>query len=42
MRFMMTKEYVENASHPLVVIVTCVFAIAVTVIMPWAFMSGIQ
>lgn len=43
MKFMMTKKHVENASHPLVVIATCVFAIAVTVVIPWMFMStGIQ
>lgn len=43
LRFMMKREYVDNASHPLVVVATCLFAIAVTIVVPWVFMStGIQ
>lgn len=42
MKFM-AREYVENASHPLVVIATLVIALCVTVAIPWVFMStGIQ
>jgi hypothetical protein len=40
LKFMLTRDYVENSSHPLVVIATCVFAIAVTVFLPWVLMGS--
>lgn len=44
MRFMKAREYVENASHPITVVMTCILALCVTVVIPWVFMStgGIQ
>lgn len=43
LNFLKAREYVENASHPLVVIATCMLALFVTVAIPWVFMStGIQ
>lgn len=40
LKFMMAREYVEDASHPLVVIATCIFAIAITVVLPWMLMGS--
>ncbi|KAG5670937.1 hypothetical protein PVAND_001166 [Polypedilum vanderplanki] len=40
LKFMMERDYVEDSSHPLVVIVTCVFAIAITVFLPWILMGS--
>jgi hypothetical protein len=39
-KFMKTREYIENASHPLVVLATCIFAVVVTVALPWMLMGS--